>query len=137
MTARLETRPALDAPTLIREARFTFVRGLTWAGIVSGFINVLQLTVPLFMLQVHDRVINSQSIDTLKLLLVIAVGAVILYGILDFIRSMTFQEMAKSLLRRMNLPAIAAAMSVSMEKGSTPGTQVLRDLSDLRTFING
>jgi len=137
MTARRETRPALDAPTLIREARFTFVRGLTWAGIVSGFINVLQLTVPLFMLQVHDRVINSQRMETLNLLLVIAVGAIILYGILDFIRAMTFQEMAKSLLRRMNLPAIAAAMSVSMEKGSTPGTQVLRDLSDLRTFING
>ncbi|MDP2698139.1 type I secretion system permease/ATPase [Thalassospira sp.] len=127
----------LDAPTLIREVRFTFIRGLTWAGVLSGFINVLQLTVPLFMLQVHDRVINSQSLDTLSLLLVIALGAIILYGILDFIRAITFQAMAKSLLRRLNLPAISAAMSVALEKGSVQGTQVLRDLSDIRGFING
>jgi ATP-binding cassette subfamily C protein len=130
-------RTELDAKTLIREARFTFIRGLTWAGVLSGFINVLQLTVPLFMLQVHGRVIESQSMDTLKLLLVIAIGAIILYGVLDFIRALTFQEMAKSLLRRINLPAISAAMSASLEKGSVQGTQVLRDLSDLRTFING
>ncbi len=130
-------RPSLDAKSVIREARYTFVRGLGWAGVLSGFINVLQLTVPLFMLQVHDRVINSQSTDTLKLLLAIAVGAIILYGILDFIRALIFQEMAKSLLRRLNLPAISAAMSVALEKGSVQGTQVLRDLSDLRNFING
>ncbi len=73
----------------------------------------------------------------LKLLLAIAIGAIILYGILDFIRALIFQEMAKSLLLRLNLPAISAAMSVALEKGSIQGTQVLRDLSDLRNFING
>ncbi|BDW94355.1 ABC transporter ATP-binding protein [Thalassospira tepidiphila] len=132
-----EARPELDARSVIREARFTFVRGLGWAGVMSGFINILQLTVPLFMLQVHDRVINSQSTDTLLLLLVIAVCAIVLYGILDFVRALVFQEMAKSLLRRLNLPAISAAMRVALEKGSLHGTQVLRDLSDLRNFITG
>ncbi|WP_430473418.1 type I secretion system permease/ATPase [Thalassospira lucentensis] len=130
-------RSELDAGSVIREVRFTFVRGLGWAGFMSGFINVLQLTVPLFMLQVHDRVINSQSTDTLLLLLAIAVAAIILYGILDFLRALVFQEMAKSLLRRLNLPAISAAMRVALEKGSLHGTQVLRDLSDLRNFITG
>lgn len=85
--ASKDARPELDARSVIREARFTFVRGLGWAGVMSGFINILQLTVPLFMLQVHDRVINSQSTDTLILLLVIAIGAIILYGILDFLRA--------------------------------------------------
>ncbi|MCC9621433.1 type I secretion system permease/ATPase [Thalassospira sp. MA62] len=132
-----DVRQDLDAKSVIREARFTFARGLGWAGIMSGFINVLQLTVPLFMLQVHDRVINSQSTDTLVLLLVIAIAAIILYGILDFLRALVFQEMAKSLLRRLNLPAISAAMRVALEKGSIQGTQVLRDLSDLRNFITG
>ncbi|WP_336079515.1 type I secretion system permease/ATPase [Thalassospira sp. CH_XMU1448-2] len=132
-----DARPALDVQSVIREARYTFVRGLGWAGVMSGFLNVLQLTVPLFMLQVHDRVINSQSTDTLILLLVIAIAAIILFGILDFLRALVFQEMAKSLLRRVNLPAISAAMRVALEKGSLHGTQVLRDLSDLRNFING
>src|SRR5690606_17278077 len=109
--------------------------GLLFAGVLSGFINILQLTVPLFMLQVHDRVLNSQSIDTLKMLVVLCLGALVLYGILEFIRALTFQAIASRLVRRLNLPAIEAALTAALARGSARGTEVLRDLSDLRSFI--
>lgn len=128
---------AVNAAALIRECRRVLVQGFLLAGLLSAFINLLQLTVPLFMLQMHDRVILSQSVDTLKMLVILAFGAIALYGLLEFIRSVAFQALAGQLISRLNLPAIEAAMTAALEQGSSRGTEVLRDLSDLRTFITG
>ena len=100
-----------DSVKLIRECRRVLLHGFLLAGVMSGFINVLQLTVPIFMLQVHDRVIVSQSSDTLKLLVLLGVGAITLYGILEFIRSITFQALSGQLISRLNLPAIEAGLT--------------------------
>lgn len=124
-----------DASKLVRQARKTFATGLIAAGILSGFITLLQLTTPLFMLQVHDRVLNSQSLDTLGMLVVIAAGALALYGILEFIRSQIFQVMGTELVRRLNHMAIEAGVKSSLEKGGSLASEVLRDLNDLRSFI--
>jgi len=82
-------------------------------------------------------VVVSQSVDTLKVLVVLCVGALTLYGLLEFIRSLAFQAMAGQLIGRLNLPAIESAMTSALERGSIRSTEVLRDLSDLRIFITG
>ena len=70
-------KPAPDA--LIRNLQRSFVGGLSYAAFLSLCVNLLLLTVPLFMMQVQDRVTVSRSYDTLTMLLVIAVvGAVTL-----------------------------------------------------------
>lgn len=102
------TPDAIDPFRLIREARVTFATGLAAAALLSGFITLLQMIVPLFMLQVHDRVLNSQSLDTLTMLLIIACGGLMLFAILEFIRSQIFQVMGSELVRRLNLTAIEA-----------------------------
>ncbi len=126
---------ATDPYRLIREARITFATGLAAAGLLSGFITLLQMIVPLFMLQVHDRVLNSRSLDTLSMLLIIASAGLILFAILEFIRSQIFQVMGSELVRRLNLTAIEAGVKASLEKGGGMASEVLRDLNDLRTFI--
>ena len=93
---------------------------MAYAGLLSGLINVLQLTVPLFMLQVHDRVVNSQSTDTLTMLIIVAAIALVLYCILDYVRSLTFQVMAANLCRKLNLPVLQAAVSASVIEGGLP-----------------
>jgi len=126
---------AIDPFRLVREARITFATGLAAAGLLSGFITLLQMVVPLFMLQVHDRVLNSQSLDTLTMLVIIACGGLALFAILEFIRSQIFQVMGSELVRRLNLTAIEAGVKSSLEKGGSMASEVLRDLNDLRTFI--
>lgn len=121
--------------TLVRNARKTFAAGLLGAGVLSGFISLLQLTVPLFMLQVHDRVLSSQSLDTLKMLVIIAAGALALYGVLEFVRGLVFQVMGAALVRRLNLPALEAGVRSSLESGSALASETLRDLNDLRSFV--
>jgi ATP-binding cassette subfamily C protein len=129
-------KAAASAPdSLIRELQRSFAGGLLYAGVLSLCVNLLLLTVPLFMLQVQDRVLASRSYDTLTMLLVIAVGALLLYGAIEFIRSLTFQTMASIFARRLNLPTLEAAVSSSLEQGSAKATQAIRDLNDIRYFI--
>lgn len=120
---------------LIRSLQRSFVGGLAYAGFLSLFVNLLLLIVPLFMMQVQDRVVVSRSYDTLTMLLVIAVGGLALYGVIEFIRSLTFQTMASIFARKLNLPALQAAVSASLEQGSGQATQAIRDLNDIRYFI--
>jgi ATP-binding cassette subfamily C protein len=129
--------PPPSSADLIHQARKAFVFGLAYAGVLSGVINLMQLTVPLYMLQVHDRVINSGSIDTLVMLAVIAVAALVLFGILDFVRALTFQVMGAIVLRRLNLPVLEASVAASMGRAGGRAGQAIRDLNDIRGFIAG
>ncbi|PVE23432.1 type I secretion system permease/ATPase [Microvirga sp. KLBC 81] len=122
---------------IIHQGRKAFVSGLVYAAILSAIINVLQLTVPLFMLQVHDRVVNSQSTDTLTMLVIIAVIALTIYCILDYVRALTYQVMASKLVRKLNLPVLQAAVSASVTKGVSQSGQAIRELNDIRTFVTG
>lgn len=126
-----------DAANLLHRGRKAFVTGLAYAGILSAVINILQLTVPLFMLQVHDRVVNSQSLDTLAMLIVIAIIGLSLFGVLDYVRALTFQVMGSMVVRRLNLPVLQAAVGASVQHGSARAGQAIRDLNDIRSFITG
>lgn len=128
--------PGIPGPeTLIFRARRVFLAGLLYAVLLSACINLLQLTVPLYMLQVHDRVLNSRSTDTLIMLSVLAIGALIVFGILEFIRALSFQAIGSALVRRLNLPILTAAVQASVDQGLPKATQALRDLTELRTFL--
>jgi ATP-binding cassette, subfamily C, bacterial len=122
---------------LIHQGRKAFASGLVYAAFLSAIINVLQLTVPLFMLQVHDRVVNSQSTDTLVMLVVLAAIALTIYCILDYVRALTHQVMASKLVRKLNLPVLQAAVSASVVKGVSQSGQAIRDLNDIRNFVTG
>ena len=56
------------------------------AGMFSLGVNLLMLTVPLYMLNLYDKVITSKSEATLLYLTIIAIFALIVMGLLDLIR---------------------------------------------------
>ena len=56
----------------------------------AGFslvLNLLMLVPALFMLQVFDRVLTSRSMETLVMLMVLSVGALLFMAYLDIIRA--------------------------------------------------
>ena len=62
-------------------------RSLFWfTAIFSGFVNILMLTGPLYMLQVYDRVLGSRSEATLVALSVLVIFLYGMMGLLDFAR---------------------------------------------------
>ena len=115
----------LDAA--LRRARSSLVAVLFF----SFCINILMLTAPLYMLQVYDRVLISRSSDTLVFLTVVAVGALIVFGVLEGLRSRVLIRTGARLDQDLSRKVFRNVMSM----GS--GSQPFRDLEEVRNFITG
>jgi ABC-type protease/lipase transport system fused ATPase/permease subunit len=71
--------------------------------IVSLIVNVLMLTVPLYMLQIYGRVLVGRSNETLIYLSIVAVGALLVMAALDFTRSCILAHTSAWLENRLDL----------------------------------
>ena len=112
-------------------------RSFVHVGLFSMFINILVLTVPLYMLQVFDRVLASESRETLVYLSLIALGAIFTLGLLEppcaraslvRVSSWIEQHLASEAFER----SVAATLH-----GKPYRTEALRDLGQLRSFLAG
>lgn len=97
-------------------------------------INLLFLTTPLYLMQTFDRVLSSGHLETLVLLTLIAVGALLFMGALEAVRMALLGRIGTWLERTMAPHLIDASV-----RGSTIGlpgnAQPLRDLSAIRNFV--
>lgn len=103
---------------------------------MSLFVNLLMLVPALFMLQVFDRVLASQSGETLLVLLSGVGVALALLLALDYLRA-RLQEVAGSVLAEVLSPLvskIAIAQSASRSGGAMP--EGLRDVGMLRSLFS-
>ena len=60
---------------------------LLMTGFFSFFINLLMLSIPLYMLLVYDRVLTSGNTSTLLALTLLVAGLLGILGLLEFLRS--------------------------------------------------
>ncbi len=97
-------------------------------------INVLLLAIPLYLFQISDRVLTSRSMDTLIMLTVAVVGAVLLQAFLDAIRRFILMRTAVELEVQLGAPILSAAARASLH-GSGKDYQILQDLQQLRSFL--
>ena len=123
----------IDAKKALRAARKSFVS----IGVFSFFINLSMLAVPIYTLQLFDRVLTSQSTDTL-LLLTIAVGiALALLGTLEVLRSRVMVRVSIWLDRVLGPELLAFSIRSAPQLAHGSSLQTLRDLSTLRNFVAG
>lgn len=106
------------------------------AGLFSVAVNLLMLTVPLYMIQVFDRVLSSGSIDTLVMLTIIALGAIVLFGLFECLRSLLLARTGARLEATLGGPLLAASIT-NRTMGDRSEAQGLRDLAQLRSFLSG
>jgi ATP-binding cassette subfamily C protein len=107
-------------------------------GIFSGVVNVLGLTGSLYMLQVYDRVLPSQSVPTLIGITVVMVWLYAIYGLLDFVRLRLLVRIGNTVDRRLHGPAFAASLLLPLRTGHDGArVQPIRDLDHIRSFISG
>jgi PrtD family type I secretion system ABC transporter len=107
---------------------------------VAGFsaaINLLMLTLPLYMLQVYDRVLTSRSTDTLLLLTVITIAALAVFAILESVRGHLMVQIGGWLDRRLGGDILSGSVARSLRSSGDPSVQGLRDLTTFRTFLTG
>ncbi len=94
-------------------------------------INLLMLTSPLYMLQIYDRVLVSRSVDTLILLSMVALGALIIFGILEAVRARVLVRVGGRFDSGISESVFSSVMQNQV------GAQPFRDLETIRTFLTG
>lgn len=103
----------------------------------SLVINILQLTVPIYLLQIFNRVVPSQSTDTLLFLTGIVVVALITLSILEAIRRFIFVRIGSWLDKRLGGLVLSGSIVHSVRKCRKSSAQSLRELSTIRQFFAG
>lgn len=121
-TASLKKGMAVVRQNLIVVMLFTFAT------------NVLVLAIPIYLFQISDRILTSRSVDTLVMLTVVIVAAVILQAIFDAIRRFILMRTAVEVATQLGSPILSAAARASLY-GSGREYQTLGDLQQLRSFL--
>ncbi|MBC9247210.1 type I secretion system permease/ATPase [Paracoccus sp. 11-3] len=110
-----------------------------WANILgvllfSGVTNILVLAIPIYLFQISDRVLTSRSTDTLVMLTVVVIGAVLLQVMFDAIRRGMLLRSSVDLSARLGAPILAAAARASLQSNGQE-YQTLGDLQQVRSFL--
>lgn len=108
-------------------------RAVVDIGVFSLVLNLLLLTMPLYLLQVYDRVLPSASMETLVYLSLIAIGSLCFLGLMEIVRSLYAQRVAASIDCALGEAVFLALLG--SERASSGDVQPLRDLATVRGFI--
>ena len=127
-----QTAPGRDE--LRRVARDS--RGLlVTAALFSTFVNLLMLTGPIYMLQIYDRVLGSQSEATLVALSVLVVFLFLVMGLLDHARSRLLARIGARFQARLDRRVFQAALNrASHAPGDPLAHSAQRDLQSIQQY---
>lgn len=130
MKTQMHGNPQLTA------ARRAMRGNLVAVGVFSGVINLLMLTGPLFMLQVYDRVLASQSVDTLVALAVLAAGLYLFMGIIDAVRTRVLVSIGHRFEQRLAGEAFASVLAAPVPGRPPASSNAIRDVEQIRSFLS-
>ncbi len=120
---------ALDTD-IVQNAITKAKRSMFGVFVFTFVVNLLLLTSPLFMLQVYDRVLISQSGSTLVGLLAVAIFALVILLVVEVIRNLLLNRISA----RFDSELGAITFSEVMSRGSV--SKPIHDLNAIRSFLN-
>ena len=128
--------PVAGASPLLDGAMAACRRAFLTVGMFSFVINLMMLTVPLYMIQVFDRVMTSRSGDTLLVLTLAALVAFVVMAVLDLVRSRMLVRIGVWLEARLGGAVFVAALRPGSRYGGN-SPQAVRDLAHVRGYLTG
>ena len=130
-----------------------------WAGIgvFSAFLNLLMLSVPIYMMQLYDRVLSTRNVDTLLALTVMVMVALLILGLLDALRGRVGDGLVALLVlglldavrgrvlarvggwldQELGGLVLSGAVADALRAGGGVSAQGLRDLAKVRGYLGG
>ena len=93
-------------------------RGAGGGRLVGLFVNLLHLALPLYTIQIYDRVISSGSMDTLVALTLIVAILLGFQAVLDFLRHRIFTILGARVAARLGRPVFEAAVETTLRHGA-------------------
>jgi ATP-binding cassette, subfamily C, bacterial len=111
-------------------------RTLFVAALFSIFVNLLMLTMPLYLFQLSDRVLTSRSIDTLLMLSIVALVFIAVLSLLDILRRELLGRLATNFETMLGGPVLASIVTHA-KASDVANMQALRSLHQVKGFIAG
>ena len=132
----------MKTPTFFQRSELTvtlwaFRKEFLMVGFFSMVANVLMLTPTLYMLQVYDRVLASQSELTLLVMSLLTLG---LFGVMAFaewLRSRVLVRAGVRLDERMGTQVFNASFEAQLSQTGTAPARAFGDLIQVRQFLTG
>ncbi|WP_193186618.1 type I secretion system permease/ATPase [Nisaea sediminum] len=131
-TGRSSSDPAYDCRSMLAKCAPGLALGLA----LSFAISLTMFIPPLYMLKLFSGVATSGSAATVAGLSVLALGAVLLFCVLDYLRSCTYQRLSAWLAGRLGDRALEPIATRSLG-GTAEPAELLRDIGQIRDFVAG
>jgi ATP-binding cassette subfamily C protein len=101
----------------------------------SVVVNLLMLTMPLYLFQLSDRVLTSRSLETLLMLSALALAFIGILSIVDILRRQVLGRLATKM--EVLLGGAVLASSINNARAGEGGTiQGIRSLHQVRGFLS-
>jgi PrtD family type I secretion system ABC transporter len=114
-------------------------RALKGAGwflfIFSAALNLAMLMLPIYTMEVFDRVVGSNSIETLVALTIISIFIFIVYGLFTYVREQTLIKLTAWLDNKVSEKIIKLTINHTSVTGQKIGTQYMHDMNTLKQFV--
>lgn len=112
------------------------VRRVFWVLMVfSAVMNVLMLSVPVYMLQIYDRVLVSQSVETLLVLTLLVIFFLVILNILEVCRSQLLARLSARIDQTVTRKVTGAFLNSPRPAGDD-NVKALRDVEALKRFVS-
>lgn len=103
--------------------------------VFSALFNVLLLTTPLYIIQVYQRILTSQSVETLAVITVAAGLALAFAAAFDSVRRAILQRVGSQIYTSLGESVVSASLNSSLNLPS--GERPVRDVETIRRFVEG
>ncbi|MEO0357461.1 MAG: ATP-binding cassette domain-containing protein [Pseudomonadota bacterium] len=118
--------------------------GVILLGVLSAIVAALQFVVPLYMMAVYNRILQTKSIETLQLISLIAVALLIVLGLTEIARSRILALIGSRIASYLNedvyqaiLTAPGSALAKAIDAApDRPRTEALQDLRIVSQFVS-
>ncbi len=134
--AEVQTGPQLPLRKTLVAGLAICKRGMWTVGLFSAAVNLLMLTLPIYLFQITDRVLASGSIDTLIMLTVIAVGALGVLALINITRRLLLIRIGMRFETLLGGTLLSSGLEGQGTKAAQ-GIQRLQDLNQIRMFVTG
>ena len=105
--------------------------------VFSIAINALMFVGPLYMLQVYDRVLHSRSEITLLMLTLIALAMLMIYGLLEWLRSRVLVRAGLRFDQMISEGLFTRVVTSTLKQPQARADVALSDIDRLREFFTG
>ena len=121
--------------TALTKAKAACRPALTLVFVLSLFINLTMLTLPLFSMQLYDRVLSSGNHNTLIFLALIAALFLVIFGVLDYARAGVLLRLSLRFEDALKVALFDALFRMDGKGNSAAAQQAMRDAQAMRDTI--